>query len=149
MSVTLPISPEVVLGAIACDPSSQSFYSQRFEQFVRLPALSVEELPSLEWQRDDTEVEFNKFAAEWRAQKLRATSFFAKNATHPAYQHIIGMGKRVLPFILRELKKGSDDWFWALKAISGDDPVSIENRGKLKEMRDAWLRWGREKNYAR
>lgn len=66
---------------------------------------------------------------------------------HPAYQGIIGLGPIALPLILRELEKELDHWFWALKAISGEDPVSPQNRGKMREMTDAWLNWGREKGY--
>jgi hypothetical protein len=45
---------------------------------------------------------------------------------------------------LRELKKEPDHWFWALKAITGVDPVEPIQRGRVKEMAGAWLRWGKE-----
>jgi hypothetical protein len=65
-------------------------------------------------------------------------------AMHPAYQQIIGMGREVVPLILRELEREPDHWFWALKAITGEDPVPEQHRGRVRAMADAWIRWGRE-----
>lgn len=99
-------------------------------------------------QHEDIEHEFNELARQWKAER-RATSFSSAMAMQPAYQRIIGLGRRALPLILRELEKELDHWFWALKAISGEDPVPPQSRGKMREMRNAWLKWGREKGYAR
>jgi hypothetical protein len=63
---------------------------------------------------------------------------------HPAYQRIIGMGTAAVPFLLCELERRPDHWFWALTAITGADPVKPEHRGKLREMANAWLKWGKE-----
>jgi len=65
--------------------------------------------------------------------------------SHPAYQRIIGMGVLALPFIFAELEKGTDQWFWALKAITGADPVAEEHQGDLELMRKAWLNWADER----
>lgn len=51
------------------------------------------------------------------------------------------MGPGVLRFLREELEQNSDVWFWALRAITGHDPVPPEHRGQLPEMRQAWLRW--------
>ena len=63
-------------------------------------------------------------------------------ALHPAYQGIIGMGAEALPLILTELQARSGYWYWALKAISGEDPVPPEDRGAVPRMKEAWLKWG-------
>src|SRR5947207_10431415 len=55
-------------------------------------------------------------------------------ALHPAYQQIIGMGKEAIPLILEELQREEDHWFWALKSITGDDPVAPSERGQLPKM---------------
>lgn len=67
---------------------------------------------------------------------------------HPAYQEIIGMGPPVIPLLLRELGNMPDHWFWALKAITGVDPVLQSERGRVKKMAEAWLRWGKEEGYS-
>jgi hypothetical protein len=70
-------------------------------------------------------------------------------AMHPAYQQIIGLDSPALPLILLELRRELDHWFWALKAITGQDPVPPESRGRVQKMTDAWLDWGREHGYVR
>lgn len=99
-------------------------------------------------QREDVEIKFNELVNEWRAQRTRASSFSSANASLPAYQFIIGMGEKALPYILRELSKKDEDWYWALKAISREDPVPPEHRGKRSLMRQLWLEWGKAKKYA-
>ena len=64
---------------------------------------------------------------------------------HPAYQRIIGMGRRAVPLLLGELEKKPGHWFWALNAIAGENPVPAEAEGKLGDMAQAWLGWGRER----
>ncbi len=66
---------------------------------------------------------------------------------HPAYQRIIGLGPAVIPLILADLARQPDHWFWALRALTGEDPVPAEARGRVKAMADAWLQWGRENGY--
>jgi hypothetical protein len=70
-------------------------------------------------------------------------------AMHPAYQQIIGMGTPAVPLILAELKRGVDHWFWALRAITRENPVPPESLGDMDAMAAAWLAWGRMKGYAR
>ena len=89
---------------------------------------------------------FDALAAEWRD----ATELVASPTTiilHPAYQRIIGMGERALPLILRDLTKTASPWFWALRAIAGEDPVRPEDRGNVQNMIAAWIRWGMRKGF--
>jgi hypothetical protein len=57
------------------------------------------------------------------------------------YQMMIGMGPQALPFIRDELKVNAGHWFWALKAITGTDPVHEADRGNLPKMTRSWLDW--------
>ena len=63
---------------------------------------------------------------------------------HAAYQRIIGMGPAVVPLILRDLEQKPDHWFWALRAITGDNPVKAEKCDRMKLMTQAWIQWGKE-----
>lgn len=83
---------------------------------------------------------------EWRDETGFLSSITAK-AMHPAYQQIIGMGRDALPYIFRELQQGPAHFFWALKAITGDDPIANDDRGNLKKMTESWLDWARDKGY--
>ena len=68
----------------------------------------------------------------------------------PSYQRIIGMGPSVVPAILAQMKSEADDpdhWFWALEAITLENPVSPEANGKVRLMADAWTAWAKQKGY--
>jgi hypothetical protein len=88
------------------------------------------------------ELLFRRLLAEWQANR-RPTSSPTELAIRPEYQRIIGMGQRALPFILAELKRAPDHWFWALAAITGADPVPPESKGDIRAMTRAWIEWGR------
>jgi hypothetical protein len=92
------------------------------------------------------EAEFNSLAEEWRAE-TGMLSLVTQKSMHPAYQKIIGMGQPVVPLILRDLEQKPDHWFWALRAITGDNPVKPEQRGRMKMMAQAWIEWGKEHGY--
>lgn len=96
--------------------------------------------------RQTTEQRFRVLASEWRSE-MAPMSSITEMAMHPAYQQIIGMGPEVLPSLLRELERDPTHWFWALKAITGADPVKPQDRGRVKQMTNAWLRWAREHGY--
>ncbi|MCT7972149.1 hypothetical protein [Laspinema olomoucense] len=94
----------------------------------------------------ESEKTFLELAYQWR-RETRGISSTNKSSMHPAYQQIIGMGKAVIPLLLRELERKSGQWFWALKAISREDPVPPEKRGQTQEMIRYWLEWGKQKGY--
>lgn len=85
---------------------------------------------------------FEELANQWRDETAMMSSA-SKMASHPAYQSIISMGPPVVPLILRELERETDHWFFALRALTGDDPVPPEDVGNVRKMREAWLAYGR------
>jgi len=87
---------------------------------------------------------------ELRDRWLRETRFISSDSEivlNEAYQQIIGLGPAVLPVIFQELTNKLGLWFWALKSITGEDPVAPEDIGAVRRMADAWLRWGAERGY--
>ncbi|MCT7965838.1 hypothetical protein NG799_05765 [Laspinema sp. D1] len=94
----------------------------------------------------EVEKTFLELAEQWR-RETRGISSTNKASMHPLYQQIIGMGKAVIPLLLRELERNSGQWFWAIKAISREDPVPPEKRGQTQEMIRYWLEWGKQKGY--
>jgi hypothetical protein len=96
-----------------------------------------------EWANDDQsaiEQQFDELAAIWRSE-TRGAPFLVTRVTHWAYQRIIGMGTEAVPLILRELEREPDHWFWALNAITGEDPA--EGVEEFDEAVARWLAWGR------
>lgn len=93
---------------------------------------------------DSRRQRFLRLAEQWR-RETQWLSSTTEIAMHPAYQAIIGMGGDALPLVLEDLERNSGYWYWALKAISDEDPVPAEDRGDIPKMRQAWLEWGRKK----
>jgi hypothetical protein len=88
------------------------------------------------------EQRFRSLAAEWE-EETGHLSAVTQIAMHPAYQQIIGMGPEVVPLILADLARTGSHWFWALTAITGEQPVPPQDRGYVDRMVAAWLQWGR------
>jgi hypothetical protein len=89
---------------------------------------------------------FRDLAEKWRIE-TQFLSSISKAVMHPAYQRIIGMGRPAIPLLLHELQEKPHHWFWALRSITGSDPVRPEYAGDLEGMTQAWLQWGKEHNY--
>ena len=96
--------------------------------------------------RQNWEQRFLDLVAQWKRNRGPHSSS-AQLAEHPAYQQIIEMGPEVIPLLLRELQRDPDHWFRALHALTGTNPVPVASRGKVGEMAEAWIRWGREQGY--
>ena len=84
---------------------------------------------------------FRRLADQWKDQS-RYLSNSAQMALLPAYQRIIGMGWPAVPLILEELRQQPGQWFWALEAITDENPVPPEAAGKVREMARSWIEWG-------
>lgn len=89
---------------------------------------------------------FERLATKWKSETFMISSL-TEIASHPSYQQIIGMGSDVLPLIFEDLAVSGAKWYWALIAITGEDPVSPEQRGQIDRMNAAWLEWGTMQGY--
>lgn len=97
---------------------------------------------------------FQKLASEWQENRNRLNSFAGDLMRDPSYLRIVGMGQKAVPFILwrlqSELRAGEpNQWFPALWAITGENPVPEQHRGKIREMAEAWIQWGIEEGHTR
>jgi hypothetical protein len=84
---------------------------------------------------------FQRLATEWKEQS-RYLSNSAQMAMLKPYQRIIGMGWPAVPLILEEMRREPGQWFWALEAISEENPVPAEALGNVRAMTQAWIEWG-------
>ena len=89
---------------------------------------------------------FERLADEWERNRPRGADV-GQMTQHPAYQRIIAMGEPAVPWLLQRLAEKPNHWFVALNAITGARPVPPESRGRIKEMAQAWLDWGRQNGY--
>src|SRR6476469_7931370 len=94
-------------------------------------------------QNTNIQITFRELANTWHKETGYKSSVQDK-AMHPAYQRIIGLGQPAIPLILDELQTRPDHWFWALRAITGDNPVPEDQQGNIKVMAKDWLDWGKE-----
>jgi len=101
----------------------------------------------LTYSGDPFEERFRSLMEEWR-EAVRYSSSGTEITGHIAYQSIIGMGHRVVPLIIRELRQTLDHWFWALLVLTEHDPVAPEDVGDLEKMREAWLQWADSQEFA-
>jgi hypothetical protein len=114
--------------------------------FLRVLHLLLEELSRS--QPPELVARFRKLKNEWETDTA-AYSSLTEIAMHPAYQQIIGMGQVAIPLIMDEIRRKPGHWFWALKSITGEDPVPPEKRGRIKDMTKAWLQWWEDRKYLR
>lgn len=81
---------------------------------------------------------FQSLTEAWKSGN-QPTSMIVNVVPRPAYQRIIGLGPAAIPLILRELEREPAPWFWALEAITGENPIPEASRGRLHEMSKAWI----------
>ena len=126
------VRPSAALGAV---DFANSFLPQIFDYSPH----QVRQSPSLE-------ATFAELAQTWR-EEHKFMSSITDMVLLSSYQRIIGLGPDVVPLLLGELDRRPDHWFWALQAITGEDPVPFRSRGNLGEMSAAWITWGRQRGY--
>lgn len=96
--------------------------------------------------RTDIRERFEVLATQWR-EKSQFMSNSAQMAMLKSYQQIIGIGEPAVPLLLEELQREPNQWFWALEAITSQDPVPPADRGQLDRMAAAWIAWGVEQGH--
>ena len=89
---------------------------------------------------------FYTLAKQWE-NEVAGMSSIAQMSLHPHYREIISMGTKIVPLLLSELKKNPLYWLAALSAITGENPIKPEQRGRVKQMASAWIEWGRNQGY--
>lgn len=117
---------------------TQEVDDQLFNAMVAFPSSSI-------YLETDQE-RFYNLLSTWK-EETGHLSILSKKFLHPAYQEIIGMGKDAVPLLLFELEKKPDHLFWALRSITGANPIPESAKGNLKLMADAWLKWGAQSSY--
>jgi hypothetical protein len=137
---------EEVLGTLSLFGGREYEFHPSSIDFLNNVISSISVLIQKEKKRKENERKFSILVRQWQDE----TGFMSSTSEaviHPAYQRIIGMGEEAIPFLLKELTKASGRWFWALKSITGEDPVPEDQRGKTQLMIKAWIEWGKEKGY--
>lgn len=89
---------------------------------------------------------FRALRDQWKRETMFMSS--ARDIIlNDAYQRIISMGERAVPLILAELQDSPAAWFWALTAITGEDPVREQHRGNVQLMAQDWIEWSQSRQW--
>ncbi len=112
--------------------------SAKIDDYIQ--SLSTHFLLPISRAEKDSEIRFNELKQTWE-KETEHLSAITEISMHPAYQQIIGMGKEALPHIMKELATMPTHWFWALRSITGENPIPADKIGKVNEMAEAWLMW--------
>ena len=92
---------------------------------------------------DDLYREFRRLAEKWE-EETSGYAFRSRAVQHVEHQQIVDMGERVIPWMLDDVAAGQGDWFYALRLLTGANPIKEEERGYVPKMRAAWLKWERQ-----
>ena len=80
----------------------------------------------------------------WTKRWRKETSAFSSMddvIKHKAYKDIITLGRPVVPFIIAELRRGPEWWFYALTVITKQNPAATAPQGDIEAYAQAWLDW--------
>src|SRR5687767_12833397 len=74
--------------------------------------------------------EFARHERIWRLETQHMSSP-TDRYVHKSYARIIGLGQPAVPLILRSMQRTPGDWFYALRAITGENPVTNSIAGNI------------------
>jgi hypothetical protein len=125
-------------------PGATAFANTAFVNTYGLPVFSVQGQQFQDTESLPLRARFSDALRSWK-QDTQYESSLRRIVLHPGYQAIIGIGKAALPFILEELQRNGGHWFWALHAITQEDPA--REGDSFEATAQAWLRWGQAHGY--
>ena len=101
---------------------------------------------------DEVEVEpavrerFTELADRWNRETCLMSNS-DRAAAHPDHMAIISMGEPVVPLILERMQDGRGHWDYALRDITGANPVKRADWGNIAAIHASWLEWGEANGY--
>ena len=141
--------PELIGVTRACRRSWEDFLRTKRDGITEEMKLELHAMKSVISRLVSEELvsDFYRLVQQWEQEQSHGADVF-EMVMQPSYQQIIGMGRDVVPLLLRELERKPEHWFWALHAITNADPVPSESQGHLKEMAASWIAWGKKQGYS-
>lgn len=96
-----------------------------------------------------TKDKFFQLASQWY-EETKYYSLVKDKIGNPKYIQLATFGMEIIPILLTEVQKNPSHWFPLLKAITEPRdlyPIKAEDRGNVKRMVNAWLKWGENEGY--
>jgi hypothetical protein len=100
----------------------------------------------VQYKKTTLEETFAQLVKTWHHNK-EYTSSMSAITQDPAYLEIIDLGPAVVPLIFKEMQRKPDYWFVALRQLTGQNPVTPDQRGNLPKMTSSWLAWAKEQGF--
>ena len=92
----------------------------------------------------DLEQRFAGLAERWQLE-AGERSISTQMMDSDAFREIVVLGEQVVPLILREMEHSHMHWHLALREITGENPATAAQPGKIDQVCAAWLDWGRQR----
>ena len=99
---------------------------------------------SLAVTESNLEQRFREQADKWERETQHLSSP-TQRIMHPSYQAILGMGREIVPILLRDLQQNRRAWFGALSYLTHENPIDPKDAGEMDKMIAAWVNWGKLK----
>lgn len=88
---------------------------------------------------------FDFYNSLWKNETMFSSSI-SEITNNSAYRYIIGLGQEALPLIIKDFKTNDNHWFYALEALTGQNPIKENHKGIISLMKSDWLEWAQENN---
>jgi len=88
---------------------------------------------------------FDFYNSIWKSETIFSSSI-TEITNNSAYRSIIGLGQKVIPFIIDDLKATDNHWFYALEALTGQNPIKENHKGIVPLMKNDWIEWAKANN---
>lgn len=122
-----------ITGPRAAAPDTRTRYAQPKKIFVRV-----------EHSRLDKST-FDRLTADW-VEAISHCSSLDQIVSDKNYLKIISYGRDALPFIFADLRSSPKPWFFALRQITGANPIPADSAGNFQVMIASWLKWAESNN---
>lgn len=133
-------------GKVECPKCTAKYKVEVIDSYCEFLSIEFDDLALMRscekrFQTDLTAAYFEIEKKKW-LEETKLLSSMSKITKHPSYQNIIKLGKKAIPLILKDLRKETNHWFFALHKITGQDPIKKEHEGYVLDMANDWIEWG-------
>ncbi len=104
------------------------------------PAISGKSDILIEYQ-ESLETTFNEYYTNWRRETAMCSGIEAKR-NNENFKKIVAMGEKIIPIILKEIKKNPSHLFLVLPEITKENIIiPEEDQGNIRKINELWIQW--------
>ena len=127
--------------------SAQTTDESASRKWARITGLVIGREKAVVNTVDDTlEAQFAK-SSKSAFKHFGASSDLSRLFYSKGYIEVIGLGSRVVPLLLRDMKEKRRPWIFALEAITRQNAARHVEPGDIRSAINAWLVWGKRRRF--